>query len=61
VTLLPPIDPGTVKALLASGHVVVYKPRRREVWIDGYKRRNVDPKHHGAMIQLCQRPPVLEA
>lgn len=54
------IDPGTVAAMIAAGHVAVYKPRRREVWIDGYKRRKVDPRHHGAMMKLCKAPGILE-
>ena len=53
------IEPGTVAAMIAAGRVVVYKPRRREVWIDGYKRRKVAERHHGAMLKLCKAPPLL--
>jgi hypothetical protein len=54
------IEPGTVAAMIAAGRVVIYKPRRREVWIDGYKRRKVEARHHGAMLKLCKAPPLLE-
>lgn len=54
------IEPGTVAAMISAGRVVIYKPRRREVWIDGYKRRKVDPRHHGAMLKLCKPPGIME-